>query len=163
MPVVVIPNRGESPSSSPLGAEVPDLVGFAAALDRKRQALGSDVCFLQPEVVTFPSGTPLDADGNPYDPTVAPMSSAQSSAWVRCGVFFKAVNRGGAAGAAIDTAIGIDEHTRIFAIAPSAAASAIVGADEMLFHGDRFKVEAVKTDEMIHGVRRVLVYGAAEG
>lgn len=138
----------------------PDRAGFADALARKRAQLGSDVIFLQPAIVTFAPGTPLDEDGQPYDPVVQPTASGQASASVRCGVFFKAVNRGGAEHADVDTAIGLDDHTRIFAIAPIEASGQVLGAEALIFHGQRFKITAIKEDEIITNYRRLLVYGA---
>lgn len=146
------------------GHQQPSTAGFAEAQDRKRRLLGSDITFLWPAVVTFPPGTPTSPETHlPYDPTIVPSASAQASASVRCGAFFKAVNRGGAANADAQLPIGRTERTSIFLTVASADASRIHGASEFLFHGNRYQIYTVKNDEVVLGYRRTLVYGAAEG
>jgi hypothetical protein len=146
-----------------VGTELPSLSDFAEAQDRKRSLLGSDVTFLWPAVVTFAPGTPVDMEGNPYDPIIQPTASSQASASVRVGAFFKAVNRGGAANAAVETAIGADDRTRIFLSVAAADGPTITGASQFIFHGTLFRIDAIKVDEIVLGYQRWLVYGAAEG
>lgn len=139
----------------------PSLNGFADAQDQKRGLLGSDVTFLQAAQVTFPPGTPINPDtSEPYDPTIEPAASAQASAVVRCGVYFRALVRG-SGGEAAAGAAGWEEVTRIFAIAPYAARPQIEGSVELIFHEDRFKIHTIKVDELVTGYRRMLVYAAA--
>lgn len=162
------------------GKEKPSLAGFAEAQDRKRVMLGSDVTFLWPAQVTFPPGTPVSPNtGRPFDPTVSAIASFQPSASAVASVFFKAINRGGAANADTSAPIGHDEKTRVFlnlasgdglviqGIASAWGGSAFAGygsaATEFVFHGDRFKVYAIKNDEIVLGYRRTLVYGAGIG
>lgn len=161
------------------GTERPTLRAFAEAQDRKRLLLGSPVIFLWPKHVTFPPGTATDMNGNPYDPTVQPASATQASASAIASVFFKAINRGGAEHAEVASEIGHVERTRLFVNLASAdglvvkgLASAWAGqpfagvgteASEFEFHGDRFKIYAIKDDEIVLGYRRTLVYGAAIG
>jgi hypothetical protein len=144
-----------------VGRSTPDLQGFAEAQDQKRERLGSDVTFLSKAQVTFPPGTPVNPDtGDPYDPTIEPVSSAQASAVVRCGVYFRALVRG-AGGEATAGAAGWEEATRIFAIAPIDAKDEIADAIEMIFHNERFKIHTIKDDEVVGGYQRILIYGAA--
>jgi hypothetical protein len=161
------------------GNQRPSLSGYAEAQDRKRLLLGSPVTFLWPAHVTFPPSTPVNADGAPYDPTVLPASSSAASASAVASVFFKAINRGGAAGAEIASPIGHLEHTRLFlnlasgdgrviqGLEPVVGGNAFAGfgeeAVEFEFHGDRYKIYAIKDDEIMRGYRRTLVYGAAIG
>lgn len=145
------------------GHQVPSTAAFAEAQDRKRLLLGSDVTFLWPAVVTFPPGTPVDSEGNPYDPTIVPCASTQASAVVRCGAFFKAVNRGGAANASTPTAGGFGDRTHVFLTVAQASAGIVEGASEFIFHKTRFQIDVSKEDEVVLGYQRVLVYGIAEG
>lgn len=146
------------------GNQAPSLAAFGEAQDRKRALTGSDVTFLWPPVVTFAPGTPTSPEtGLPYDPTATPTASSQASASVRCGVFFKAVNRGGAANAEVASPMGLAERTRIFLTVAAADAGTITGASEFIVHDTRFKIDVAKHDEIVLGYRRVLVYGAAEG
>lgn len=142
---------------------VPDLAGFEDAMERKRQALGVNVTFFSDPVYVYPSGTQVSPEsGEPFDPTVDPVSSAMASAVVKCGLFFKAVNRGGGASEAVDAPIGIGEREDVFVIAPSAAASAVSSATSFAVHNDRFKVISLKRDMPIGHVERLLLYGRIE-
>lgn len=154
--------------------QAPDLAGFAQAQDRKRAQLGSTITFLWPTVVTFAPGVPVSpTSGQPYDPTVHPASASQASASATCGVFFKAVNRGGASNSEVSTPIGHDEMTRVFLTLASADGQTVRGlgvnapssgeATEFIFHGNRFKVYSIKQDEIVAGYDRTLVYGAGIG
>lgn len=166
-----------TPSS---GAEQPSLAGFAEAQDRKRLLLGSPVTFLWPAHVTFPPGTPLSPNtGQPFDPTASAIASSQASASATASVFFKAINRGGAANADVAAPIGRDERTRLFLNLASADGQVVKGlasawagrpfagsgsaASEFVFRGDRFEIYAIKSDEIVLGYRRTLVYGAEIG
>lgn len=146
-----------------VGNQAPSLAGFAEAQDRKRALLGSDVTFLWPAVVTFDPTVPLNMEGQPYDPVIQPTASSQASASARVGAFFKAVNRGGAANAAVESAIGGDERSRIFLALASADGIRMEGASQFIFHGTLFKIDVIKVDEIVLGYQRWLVYGAAEG
>lgn len=141
----------------------PDLTGFAEAQAALRTKLGSPVTFLGPPTYTWPGGTPINVDtGMPFDPTVDPVTTTQTSDVVTCGVFFKAVNRGGAAQAALGSPAGWEERTRIFAIGPISAQAILEAAEEFILHGDHYKVDVVKVDEVVSGFQRVLVYGSAK-
>lgn len=153
--------------------KAPSLAGFAEAQNRKRILLGSPVTFLWPAVVTFGAAPLNPLTGTPYDPTVQPVTSSQASASATVSVFFKAVNRGGARGAEVASPIGHDDLTRVFLILGSADGLTVQGhgpnapasgdAIEFLYHGDRFKVYAIKDDEVVSGYDRTLVYGATTG
>lgn len=162
------------------GNTQPSLAQFAEAQDRKRLMLGSPVTFLWDPHITFPPGTAVSpTTGQPFDPLASGVASSQASASATCSVFFKAINRGGAANAEVSSPIGHDERTRLFlnlasadgrvmeGLASSWAGSAFAGygsaATEFIFHGDRFKIYSVKHDEIVLGYRRTLVYGAAIG
>ena len=162
------------------GIEQPSLTPFAEAQDRKRTLLGSPVTFLWPAVVTFPPWASLSPEtGKPFDPTVQPVSSAQASATLTASVFFKAINRGGAANSEISSQIGHDERSRLFvnlaysdgAVVKGQAAtlngSAVAGfgtqAAWFIFHNNLFKIYSIKDDEIVLGYRRTLVYGAGVG
>jgi hypothetical protein len=146
------------------GFEAPDLAGFAAAQEAKRQALGSDVIFLGKPANAWPPGTAINPDsGEPFDPTITPTSSTQQQTTIRCGVFFKAVNRGGAAGAAIGSPAGWEERTRIFAITPYDTKLIVDEAVEFIFHDEHYKIDVTKDDEIVLGFKRMLVYASATG
>lgn len=149
---------------SPATPQTPSLSGFAEAQDRKRLLMGSVITFLWDTVYTYDPSVPVsELTGAPYDPTASATASAQASASAQCGVFFKAINRGGAANANEAVAIGNEEITRVFLTVASADAPRLAGASQFIFHGDLFSIFATKLDEIVSGYVRYLVYGAFEG
>lgn len=161
------------------GTTRPSLAAFAEAQDRKRLMLGSPVTFLWEPEVTFAPATAMDMDGKPLDPTVQPASATQASASATASVFFKAINRGGASNADIASQFGHEEKTRLFLNLASGDGLLVKGevstwngqafagagspAAEFVHHGERFKIYAIKDDEIVLGYLRTLVYGAAIG
>lgn len=133
----------------------PDLAGFRAAQQRKRDELGEDVLFLHEPSITFPPGTPTDPEtGRPYDPVLTPTASARASAIVRCAV---AVDWGTREDVE-DTPAGIFARGDVMAIAPSGAASAIDGAIELEVRGVRYSVRS-QTFDGVAGIDRFLTIG----
>lgn len=62
----------------------PDLDGFRKAMVNLRETMGRDVPFFTPTPTTWPEGTAIDPQtGEPYDPTIEPISSGFTSAAVR--------------------------------------------------------------------------------
>lgn len=68
----------------------PDLAGFDAAQRRLRQKLGRVTIFLQWIDEGYPQGTPVDQEGNAFDPTVQPASGGYyASASAVCSVVYQ--------------------------------------------------------------------------
>lgn len=68
----------------------PDIAGFLDAQDRLRDKMGQDVDFMVRVASVWPGGTPLDENGEPYDPTVKPTSGGDlRPVTKRVGVMFK--------------------------------------------------------------------------
>lgn len=140
----------------------PDLAGFADAQRRHRGHFGEDVTFLQPVEVTFPPGTPLDPDsGEPYDPTIRPVASAQASAVVKCNVAFIARQSAGREYDATAGALGEMERTHVMLICDITDRPVIEPATSFLLRGERFAVSSSKPDALAT-VQRFLVYGRRE-
>jgi hypothetical protein len=140
--------------------ELPDLAGFRDAQERKRAVLGEDVTFLGQPVYVWPPGVPIDPETTrPYDPVIVPLSSGVASAVVRCGVFFRAINRAGVAGEVEIGALGVVDKSTVMLIAASAAASAIMGMERFQARDERFLIETTKFDG-VSGIDRLLVYGS---
>ena len=141
---------------------VPNLAGFREAQERKRALLGEDITFFAEPVYTWPPNVPMDAQtGRPYDPVIEPLSSAAASAIVRCGVFFRAVNRAGIGGEVEIGAPGVVEKTKVMLIANAGAASAIEPMVRFQARAEPFLIEVMKFDG-VAGIDRVLVYGSRE-
>lgn len=139
----------------------PDLAGFKEAQDRHRQQQGENIVFLGEVLLTFSPGTPLDPQtGRPYDPMIQPTGSAVSSAAVRCGVAFRAVDRAGVSGGADVSAAGRFDSNHVLLNAPIAAASAVVGAKAFILRAEEYKITASKTDGISQDAQhRWIVYG----
>ncbi len=137
---------------------VPNLAGFREAQERKRALLGEDITFFGEPVYTWPD-VPIDPDnGRPYDPVIVPLSSAVASAVVRCGVFFRAVNRAGIGGEVEVAAPGVVDKTKIMLIANVAASGIVEPMRRFQARGEPFLIDAVKFDG-VAGIDRVLIYG----
>lgn len=131
-----------------------DLAGFADAQSRLRNEFAEEVTFLYREEFAYPPGTPLDPEtGEPYDPTVEPISASAASAVVGCNVAFSARGDEAQEGAG-----GLFEQTHVMLIADIAAASAIAPAIEFDVRDARYKIEAQKPDG-IGALQRYLVWG----
>lgn len=144
----------------------PDLQGFYAAMDLKRQSIGSMITFFWPEMYTWGDEIALDPiTTQPLDPLASAMTSSQASASAMASVFFKAINRGGASNADAAEPIGRNEKTRVFLNLASgdAVTLGLASATEFEFHGNRFQVYATKYDEVVYGYKRFLMYAAEEG
>ncbi len=138
---------------------VPNLAGFREAQERKRALLGEDITFFGEPAYTWPPGIPMDTEtGRPYDPVIEPLSSAAASAVVRCGVFFRAVNRAGIGGEVEAAAPGVVDKTKIMLITNVAASGIVEPMRRFQARGEPFLIDAVKFDG-VAGVDRVLVYG----
>jgi hypothetical protein len=104
----------------------PDVEGFVAAQERKRQVLGQEVTFFIPTATTWPAGV-KDEEGVPLDPTTQPLSSGVASA----SAVVSLVNRpvaGGARGIqphSEETAAGLAERTSVIAIISKTAYDAL--------------------------------------
>lgn len=159
MPRSVVVPSGFPPIPRPAPGDGPDLAGFAAAQQELRDQFGEPVVFLGEASVTFPPGTPLDPEtGTPYDPTIVASSSVAASAGVLCNIVFRAVNRAGVGGETDFAAPGIVEQNHIMCIAPSGAASAIVGSVSFLAREELYQVTATKFDG-VGELQRILAYG----
>ena len=145
------------------GTLSPDLDAFGEAQDRKRSFIGSDITFWWPINYNWDAALPKDSNGMPLDPAASCISSAQASATFRGGVFFKAINRGGAVNSEISGPIGMVDRTPIFVNLNATDGAAVEGAVEFDFHGTRFKIDSIKWDEIVLGYRRRLIYGYSKG
>lgn len=133
----------------------PDHAGFADAQGRLREMQGRDVTFLGPKVQTWPPDTPLDDDGQPYDPFVAPQTEAQSEAIVRCSVAFRAQGSD-AGGEEAAGPMGWMDRQHVLLVAPIASEGVV--HDQFRLDGDTYQITGTARDA-IGPVTRFLVYG----
>lgn len=76
MPSGIIPNYTGT-------GDAPDADGFRDAQEKLTLVLGEDVTFIAVEPKVWPPGTPLDKEtGEPYDPTIQPVSGGGEIATV---------------------------------------------------------------------------------
>lgn len=134
----------------------PDHAGFRDAQRRLREHFGEPVEFLTPAVRTYPEGTALDPEtGEPYDPTVRPITTSDGSATVSCTVAFRTTRPDGAADF---DAIGVVEEAHVMLIADIDDRGACEPADRFIVRAERYRIVAQKPDG-VGGVQRWLVYG----
>lgn len=134
-----------------------DLAGFADAQRRLRQQFGETCVFLQPPILTYPGGTPIDPDtAMPYDPVTQPTASAQASAAVNCNVVFVAMGRT-SEDADREGAAGFADRTRIMLIADLADRALCEGAVTVLLREHAYQVTSEKADG-IGALQRWLTY-----
>lgn len=135
--------------------DTPNLAGFRAAREAKRQAFSEPVVLLGPVVATYPAGTPMDPEqGVPYDPTIAPTSSAQASALIDAEWVWRSSQD-----PSDDVPIGTLEKSHPMLIAGSAASAIASGMKHFVGRGERYQIEGIHFDG-ITGIDRVLIYGA---
>lgn len=141
----------------------PDVAGFAGAQERKRVLLGVEVTFLFEPTITWPDGAVLDYDGNPRDPTVQPVASAQASATVTAGlVYHMQLSTTRATDSSTDSA-GRSDKSHAAVIISETDRPSVWGAVKFIAHGDVFAVTSMKDDEQFGGYTRIMAYGAVEG
>jgi hypothetical protein len=140
----------------------PDLEGFVAAQERKRQVLGQEVTFFIPTDTVWPD-VPVDEEGVPLDPTTQPLSSGVASA----SAVVSLVNRpvaGGARGIqphSEETAVGLAERTSVIAIIgkPQYDELGLAGAQEAEVFEALYAVRDKLLDQMGPGPpQRVLIF-----
>lgn len=118
----------------------PDLNGFRGAQINLIAKLGSNVQFFKPSQTTWPEEAVLDPEtGEPYDPSVTPLSSGFSSAVVRCGVVTDSV---GVVDDALAEAIGNIEEGEAVLIVPNEdyEAEELDDATEAVLYNERYLV-----------------------
>lgn len=135
-----------------------DITGFGDAQRRLRARFGEPCVFLQPPVMTYPGGTPIDPDtGAPYDPVIMPTASAQASAMVNCNVSFVAMGRT-SEDADREGAAGFADRTRVMLIANLEDRELCEGAVTVVLRDDwRMQITSMKADG-IGELQRWLIY-----
>lgn len=130
-----------------------DLEGFAEAQQLLRDQFGEDIDFYFPEEDAWPAGTQLDPEsGQPFDPTVLPVASAIASTRVSGNLSTRITPER-------STALGFSEVAHSLAILPSAAASAVDGAEKFRAREELYKLVGMRLDG-IGGIQRLVVAGS---
>lgn len=141
-------------------APEPNLAGFADAQSRLRSAFGEQVTFLGEVTASFPDGTALDEEsGQPYDPTVEPLSSGRASAVVRCTVVSQPVRGQDEPDA---SPFGWLERGHIALLAGIEHRAAIAGKTHAVVREREYLIISAKPDG-IGGVQRLVVSCREEG
>lgn len=138
--------------------ETPDLAGFADAQRRLRREFGEAVTFLGEVTATFPDGTALDFEGNPYDPTIEPETEAQASASAICTIAAKPTT-----GTEEEPSqAGVFETGHVVLSADIADRALIEDKSHAVFRERRWLIDATQPDG-IAGIQRLLVFCSEEG
>jgi hypothetical protein len=143
----------------------PDLTGYREAQIALIAQLGSEVEFFLPAGVVWPPEAILDPEtGEPYDPSVLPVSSGFSSASVKCGIAIR--SRGGVAkDEEILTAIGPFENGEGALLVPVAdyEANSLDEATEAVVYNERYDITQADEDGLADQIHRVIVYIRQKG
>lgn len=143
---------------------VPNFDGFADAQARLRESFGHDIDFDGEVTVIWPPDAILDPErGRPYDPTISPLSSAATSATVRCSVVDRplGLSQSGTQANVANTALGFMEDGDIVLIAGETAFGIVGDMVRFTYKSQRFKIERVTCD-YLGPVRRTLIYGSKQ-
>lgn len=125
----------------------PDIAGYAEAQALLRAKFGRPVPFFIPTPTVWPGGIPVDAQGTPIDPTVAPLASGFASATVNCNVAAKPAH-GQFVAPATDGPLGLVDHRSLVLIMDFADYAAVAEATEAEVFGRRYKVETAQPDQV---------------
>ena len=141
-------------------SQAPNLEGYAEAQANLRARLGRDVPFFIPTPTEWPSGVPVDAQGVPIDPSVAPLASGFASATVRCSVASRPV-AGALTAPSEGTPLGIRDHSSLLLVMSKTEydENGIAGATEAELFARRYKIEAREPDQVGPGdPQRMLIF-----
>jgi hypothetical protein len=140
----------------------PDLEGYEEAQANLRAQLGQVVPFFIPTATVWPPGVPLDAAGEPIDPSIPPLASGYASAAVTCSVANRPIRgQGMLIPQTEDVAIGIASHSMLLLIMSKAEFddNGIDAATQCEVFGKRYKIEAVQPDQVGPGpVQRMQIF-----
>lgn len=125
--------------------ELPDLDGFRDAQVRLIEATAESVTFFTPEPTIYPEDTELDPQsGEPFDPTIEPLSSGWASAAVPCNVVTKPIE--GLEGERTETQFGNLRENEIAAFFRLMYLPMASGATEAEHLGVRYTINDLKPD-----------------
>lgn len=139
----------------------PNLAGFREAQARLIDKLGADVEFTLPATdVEYPPDTPLDPEsGEPYDPTIEPISGGPTTVTVKATV----IERRGSAADEVELApVGWIEGADVAVKVKSADRATIDGTTHFLAFGEQYAVRDIRPSGL-NVVDSYFVYGAHTG
>lgn len=141
--------------------DAPDLMGFADAMDRKREAFGEPVRFLWPADRTYPPGTALNASGEPLDPTVDPVTEDVPEVTLTVTVASR-TTLASADKRSEQTAVGRLEKGVLMLNLALNDADAVAGAESFERDGERYQIVDSREDGLGPTPNRFLVTGRLE-
>ena len=139
----------------------PDIAGYEAALQRKREALGEDVVFHFAETDAYPEGTVLDPQtGKPYDPLIEPSKAeTPTPVTINCSVAFRPSFQEDTD----ETQIGnIKMNVALVWVSLGAEWESIQAAVSFDVKGDNYLIRKT-TEDGIGGNFRMLIWGERQG
>lgn len=125
----------------------PDIAGYAAAQERLRAKAGREIPFYTPVAPVWPDDVPKNAQGEPLDPSVEPVSGGGfSSVPVNCNVATRSPISHEAP--VTDGPLGFVEHRSLMLIADLGDQEAVEGATQCEVFGARYEVKTVEPDQV---------------
>lgn len=140
---------------------LPDIAGFVDAQERLRESLGNDVTFKIPQEKVWPDGVQLDPEtGEPYDPTVVPVSGADFDEVERkVTVVFRPIHPN-VEDPVDDQPAGVMHRESAALIASPAVYADIEDAAFFVLNGMEYRVTSIDPDGIV-GIDRYIVFGEA--
>lgn len=126
----------------------PDIAGYEAAQANLRAKMGREVPFFTPTPTVWPEDIPVDAEGRPLDPTVAPLASGFASAAVNCNVAVRSTHGLQYEAPQLDGPIGKVGYRSVMLIMDAGDFPTVKDATECEVFGRRYKIEADRPDQV---------------
>lgn len=140
----------------------PDITGFFAAQDRLRELTGVDATFRVPTPKVWPAGTQLDREtGEPYDPTVVPVSGGEpTEVVVRCSILTQLVSSN-LTNATEATQAGVFRGESVALGLAEERHAEVKDATEVVVAGVEYRVTEIVPDPAFNNVQRYVAFGEA--
>lgn len=136
----------------------PDIAGYQAAQERHRASFGRPLAFYTPEAPVWPDDVPKNAQGEPLDPSVQPVSGGGFSC-VRVSCVVAARSPISHQAPVTDGPLGLIDHRVLMLIAEVADQATVEAATQCEIFGSRYKVETVEPDQIAgEEPQRILIF-----
>lgn len=143
-------------------ATTPDFAGFTEAQERLRAAFGHAIVFTIPGAVVWPPGTALDPEsGTPFDPSVAPESTGETTTTVTVSVVDRpmGLSRRGIDDSVERKAIGWVEEGGVVLIVNTEDWPLIRDAESFVYADSTYAIRQIEHD-FLGAAERYLIYGS---
>jgi hypothetical protein len=136
----------------------PDIAGYAEAQATLRAKFGRPVPFFIPQPTVWPTNVPVDAQGVPLDPTVAPLASGFTTVVASASIASRPV-AGNLAPVVEDGPLGIVDERDLMLIVEPEDFPTVEDATQCEIFDTRYKITDSKPDQLGGAdVQRYLIF-----